>query len=321
MKKVIILFLVFAIVVAVVCSTFVAANREEKIEVPIYWQNMPENTNPNLQYFGYYHFDSYIKTVADYKHSNICKIDGNDTDTLTELLDNGFQVFIMIRYMFFKDGETPADWEQRWNAVKAVINPHIGQIMGFYVDEPIRRNIGSTVNIGKSMASFHFACQKVLEDYPDKRMMSVLTIDDINNPDYSREYYQYCTDLGYDFYPRWSVGDVRKYIGVLEDEIAVGGQDIWLIPKGFYTVDYESDLYGLIEDTTIPIGKDVMDWIKGTYKLAIADHRVVGIYAFSYDDHIFTVDLRRFFTEGSEYYNEEIYGVYNQIGHAIIDNY
>jgi hypothetical protein len=320
MKKIIVVCLLLAIAASVLCAAYVSFNKapvEEQEEI-VYWEDMPENTNPRLQYFGYYHFGNHIKEVADYGHSNITKVDGDDIEELTEYLDNGFRVFIMIRHMFFKDNKLNPDWENRWEAVKEAIDPHIDQILGFYVDEPVRKKLFTSENIGKSMESFHFACQQVLKDYPGKRMMSVMTIDDINDPVYSREYFKYCTDLGYDYYPRWNDSEVRKNIRILEEQIAIAGQDIWLIPKAFYTVDYESDLYGLIEDTTIPIGKDVLDWIKGTYRIAVEDHRIVGIYVFSYDDSIFTVDLRRFFLKDSEYYNEEIFGTYNQIGKAII---
>jgi hypothetical protein len=152
-------------------------------------------------------------------------------------------------------------------------------------------------------------------------MMSVMTLDDVQHKDYSREYYRYCTDLAYDYYPRWDRESVLENISILENEIAVNNQDIWLIPKAFYTVDPNGgDLYWLIEDRSLPIGQDVLDWIKGSYEIAVADKRIVGLFCFVYDNDGFTVPLRKFFLKESEYYNEEVFGVYNQIGRAIIAN-
>lgn len=319
MKKLVIVLLV-AINIAAIVGGLAYSVRNTPPE-RIFWEEMPENTNVNLKYFGYYHFGgNVIEEVASFGHSNMCKLDGDD-DELKRLLDNGFQVFIMIRHMFFKNNETPADWSTRWAKVKAAIDPHIDQILGFYVDEPVRLDIFSNENIGKSMQSFHFACQQVRQDYPDKRMMSVLTINDIKNYDYSREYYKYCTDLGYDFYPRWDRDDVLSDINTLETQIAVNNQAIWLIPKAFYTVlERDSDLYWLIEDRTIPIGQDILDWIKGSYEIAVADHRITGIFCFVYDNDGYTASLRKFFMKDSEFYNEEIFGVYDQIGKAVIAN-
>lgn len=324
MRKVKVLIIVLLVVSIITGLTAGLAVREKNTQQePVFWAEMPANTNPNLKYFGYYHFsDDRIEEVAAYGHSNICKVDGDDTQELMRLLDNGFYVLIMIRHMFFSNNETPTDWSERWEAVKAVINPHIDKVLGFCVDEPIRRdfpNLGT--NIGKSLQSFHFACQKVLQDYPDKKMMSVLTLQDLSYQDYSKEYYKYCTDLGYDYYPTWDKESVVQNISILKNKIAVFGQNIWLIPKAFYTIlPKDSDLYWLIEDCTLPIGKDILDWIKGTYELAVSDHRVVGIFSFVYDNDTLTASLRRFFRQEDEYYNSEIFGVYNQIGRAIIAN-
>ncbi len=317
----------FSIIVALVVIIAVAGGVVlyldlQKNAIPIYWEDMPKNTNPNLKYFGYYHFGGdIIEEVASFGHSNMCKVDGDYTEELIRLIDNGFQVFVMIRHMFFESQGTPADWEERWESVKATIDPYIDKILGFYVDEPIRYDLLTGENIGKSMEAFHFACQTVRADYPNKKMMAVLTINDLSKKEYSREYYKYCTDLGYDFYLKWNKKSVLNNISVLENYIAVDNQNIWLIPKGFYTVDFkEDDLYWLIEPKDIPPGEDVLDWIKGSYEIAVADERIVGLFCFVYDNEHFTIPLRKFFLPDSDYYNEEVYGVYNQIGHAVIAN-
>ncbi len=321
MKKILSIAVALITIIAVAGGVIVYIDWQANF-IPIYWEDMPPNSNENLKYFGYYHFsDDRIEEVASFGHSNMCKVDGDDTQELMRLIDNGFFVFVMIRHMFFSSGGTPDNWQEKWEAVKATIDPYIDRILGFYVDEPIKYDLTTGENVGKSMESFHFACNTVRADYPDKKMMAVLTVNDLSKKEYSREYYKYCTDLGYDFYPKWNKKSVLKFISTLEDSIAVDNQDIWLIPKGFYTVDVKADdLYWLIEPRDLPPGEDVLDWIKGSYEIAVADSRIVGIFCFVYDNDNFTIPLRKFFLPDSEHYNEEVYGVYNQIGHAVIAN-
>lgn len=284
---------------------------EEDINKTDFWPEMPENTNPNLKYFSYYHFGNRIPEVAAYGHANFSKADAKNLDEIQELYDNGFYIFIMIRYIFFKDGETPSDYQARWENAKTQLAPFMDKILGFYVDEPRR---------GKSKEAFHLACQTVLSDFPDKMMMSVMTIQALSDYEESRDYFQYCTDLAYDFYPSWSKKDVLKNIEKLETQIAVNNQNIWLVPKAFYTVSVDKDPYWISENKKLPIGKDVLDWIKGSYEIAVADHRIVGIYPFVYDNDDFDIPLRGFFAKDSPYYNEEVFGVYDRIGKAIINN-
>ncbi len=73
-----------------------------------------------------------------------------------------------------------------------------------------------------------------------------------------------------------------------------------------------------IENSELPVGEDVLRWIKGSYIMAAADPRIVGIFAFVYDNDGYEIDLRHFMLSESEYYNEEVRAVYEQIGKAVI---
>ena len=150
--------------------------------------------------------------------------------------------------------------------------------------------------------------------------MSVMTNMDLVNKESSRDYYQYCTDLAYDFYPMWNESSVTNLIHRLETEIAVSNQNIWLVPKAFYTVDPKKDPYFFYENKNVPAGEDIKNWIKGTYQLAVNDPRVVGIFCFVYDNGNFDASLRRFFREDDSYYNAEVFGLYDKIGKAVISN-
>ncbi len=271
------------------------------------WPEMPANTNPNLQYFGYYHFADCIEEVAALGNANIAKTDARDVEEIEALTSNGFKVFIMIRYVFFEDGETPSDVEERWDKAKQDITPYIENIIGFYVDEPRLT--------GKSESAFHYACQTVRADYPDKKMMAVMALPALLMTDSSARYFRYCTDIGYDLYMNWDENAVAHNVAKLRDEIAVYGQSIWLIPKAFYH-SYSVATY--IEDSELFVGEDVLRWIKGSYCMAVADPRIVGIFAFVYDNDGYEVDLKRLFMPDSDYYNAEVRAVYLQIGKMVI---
>ncbi|MDD4316673.1 MAG: hypothetical protein PHC84_05895 [Clostridia bacterium] len=285
------------------------------------WADMPENTNSNLKYFGYYHFGDAIDEVAADGNTNLTKIDAEDIEDIEHYYQTGFYIFIMIRHIFFSSGETPDDWEQRWQTAKTELAPYMDRIIGFYVDEPI--------HTGKSIEAFHFACQKVRQDFPEKRMMAVMTYFALTMSDTyyhvnAAEYFRYCTDVGYDFYCAWDDGAVKRDVERLKNKIAVYGQDIWLIPKAFYSIDPKKDVNFLYEPKDLRPGDDIINWIKGSYKLAVSDERIVGLFCFCYgsgsDYDNYDIILRRFFDENDSEYRKEIKDIYLQIGKAVINN-
>ncbi|NCA66758.1 MAG: hypothetical protein EOM87_01695, partial [Clostridia bacterium] len=249
MKK----LLILAIIIIALSASFVGCKGVDVIvnTSDLAWSDMPANTNAGLKYFGYYHFGSRIGEVAAMGNSNISKTDARNIDEIAELIEHGFQVFIMIRHIFFKDGKTPSDVVERWEKAKEDIAPYLDNILGFYVDEPMWT--------GKTESAFHYACQTVRADYPGKKMMAVMALfPAFANTAAAARYFQYCTDLGYDLYLNWDSG-VQNMVNRLEDEIAIYNQKIWLIPKGFYR-SYDVATY--VEDDTIAVGEDVLRWIK-----------------------------------------------------------
>lgn len=289
---------------------------------PPAWSDMPENTNPNLKYFGYYHFGDNIDEVAADGNANLTKIDAEDIEEIAYYCEKGFYIFIMIRHIFFSKGETPDDWSERWQTAKSELAPFMDKIIGFYVDEPM--------HTGKTTEAFQFACQKVREDFPDKRMMAVMTIGALTNSELfynglnATEYFRYCTDLGFDYYNAWNAETFKESVELLKSKIAIHGQDIWLIPKGFYSADPKKDVNWIYEDTARRPGDDVIDWIKGCYELAVSDERIVGIYSFCYgsgsDYQNYDYVLGRFFNKNDSAYRREIKELYLQIGKAVINN-
>ena len=298
--------LIVVIIIVLLCS-FLLFGCNEKNEEIIIWEEMPENTNPNLQYFRYYH-ESDLGDIINQRNNNIFRTDAREIEKISYMYEHDYSIFIMIRYIFFKNGEIHPEWEQNWENMKTTLAPYMDKIEGFYVDEPIFT--------GKIKESFHLACQTVRNEYPDKKMIAVLSYPSIDTK--NADYFKYCTDLGYDLYESWNKESILEKITRLEEEVAIYNQNIWLIPKAFYT------LHGInrfLENMDLEPGYDIINWIKGSYEIAVNDHRISAIYAFAYDDDAYDISLERFFNENNENYQPEIKELYLQIGKAVIANH
>lgn len=324
------IFKCFVLLLVIILCMTVWGCKKDPLE-PYYWKSMPENTNPNLKYFGYYHFATSVKEVASHGNVNLGKADVDCEDEIKDLYDHGFYILIMIRHVFF-DSDQPdglkTDYENRWTDAKEIIERYLDKVIGFYVDEPIWT--------GKKQQAFHTACLTVREDYPKKRIMAMLSYNSVlNNSNTtelvtglknidSKEYCKYCTDIGYDFYRSWDKDSVLADIALLKKNVITEGQDIWLSPKGFYVADPKKSINYFFENEDLPIGEDIKNWIKGAYEIAINDHAIVGFFTFVYGDddtgEKYDMWLKRLFDEKDEYYNPEVKALYMQIGKAIIEN-
>lgn len=299
--------IVIILVIALSSLVFLGA-KNATATIPLAWEDMPENSNPNLKYFGVYHFDPYIEEVGALGIFNIAKTDAKNINLVEDLINAGMQVFIMTRKIFYQAGGVHPDWEENWETAKAQLAPFMDNIIGFYVDEPYLT--------GKSKEAFHLNCQVVKADFPDKKMMAIMSLQGLNGAD--SDYFEHCTDIGYDLYLPWNKEAVLGHINQMKNKFAYNSQDIWLVPKAFYTV--EKDYYALVEDRKLAPGDDIISWIKGSYEIAVEDPQIVGIYPFVYDNKGFDLTLRDFIIEDSENYREDIRQLYLQIGGAIINN-
>lgn len=272
------------------------------------WAEMPPNTNPNLKYFGYYHVTGCLDEVKEFG-ANFSKIDADEIEEIQNLYNKGYMIFIMTRYIFYSNGELHPDYAQRWENTKTELAPYMDKIIGFYVDEPYFT--------GKTKEAFHMNCQLVRQDFPDKKMMAVLSLQGLNNADL--DYFDYCTDLGYDLYWGWDKDGVLDYIALLKEKYAKNDQYIWLVPKGFYTI--KKDIYALVESRKLLPGDDIIRWIKGSYEIAVADHRITGIFSFVYDNDNYDMSLRKFMINDNDGYREDLRDIYVQIAKAVSNNY
>lgn len=315
MKKSLCVVLILSLLL---CMVFIVAGYKN---VEPAWADMPENTNPNFKYFGYYHFSNAIDEVASHGNVNLAKVDIECVDEIDHLYRKGFYILIMTRHIFFSSGETPTDWEQRWNTAKEIMQPYLDRIIGFYVDEPLWT--------GKSMESFHFSCQTVRNDYPDKRMMAMLSYGALTMSEFLwgidvAEYCKYCTDIGWDFYRPWDKEGVLSDLEIVKTKIAIYGQDIWMSPKGFYVIDKNKSLNWFWENSRLAPGEDIINWIKGSYEIAVNEPRIVGHFTFCYGDDSseekYDYYLYKFFNKDDAAYRKDIKDLYIQIGKAVIAN-
>lgn len=323
LQAIIIIILLFAITGSVFSAIGVHIKKSNTLdeEPTPYWEEMPANTNLNFKYFGYYHFSDAVDEVAAMGNANLAKVDAEDIEEIASLARNNFRILIMIRHIFFESGDTPEDWAARWENAKLELAPYMDNIIGFYVDEPMWT--------GKTIEAFHHACKTVRADYPDKRMMamvcwwSVVMPEMISDAD-PKEYFRYCTDLGYDLYRTWDKDAVLADVALFESTIAVYGQAIWMSPKGFYVSNQTKNINWMYENLDLKHGDDIVNWIKGAYEIAVNNHRIVGFLTFVYGnegtgegyDHW----LSQYFDTDGEFYREDIRELYIQIGKAVIAN-
>lgn len=301
----------------VLCSCKEENSNDENNEISsLPWPEMPENNNPNFRYFSYYHFADYIDEVAGHGNVNFSKVDAECVDEIAYYYEKDIKIFIMIRDIFWDNGQLLPDYEERWEKAKTDFQPYLDKIIGFYVDEPMWT--------GKCQEAFHTACLTIKNDFPEKKIMAMLcyySVCGFSDED-PAEYCKYCTDIGFDLYHTWNKDDLLNEIALLKKDVIHYGQDIWLSPKGFYVADKSKNINWALENMELEPGEDIMMWIKGAYEVAINDPSIVGFLTFSYASSKESYDycLRDFFDENSPMYNEQLKNLYIQIGKAVIEN-
>ena len=287
------------------------------------WTDMPENTNPNLKYFGYFHSDgfrsqpSYIEEIATLQNSNVVLI--NSAFSLTVAQERialakslGFKVIFSV-HGFFTGGQITkansaslvSDYTQVWqNAVNA-LDDYVkdGTILAFYFDEPAWN--------GVKEADFRTVTKMIRETYPNTKVLTTMTVYDIGvakkdgYPEINATYNEYCTDVSYDSYAKWNPQVRKTYLEALKTK-ATNNQYIWGCATGF---------------TTNPeITSELTAAIKGMYLEAIEEPRYAGILPFSYangQEGDWGYGLTTFFDNTNAFYDRELRQLYIAIGREI----
>jgi len=324
-KKAIVVIVLIILLTFLVGSAITDIYRLGEPPECLIWCAMPENTNLNLKYFGFYN--------CDYRE-----------DSLQEVMDLSCTnvIFIYTRSYAMRDSlqackERNMKAMIRWeNGIKGasvychdLIVEYNDTILGFYFDEPWWHNY--------SLEYYHFVTKTLRETYPDKEVFSCLAVCEFANmPQFARDmtaqgvfarskapegYYKYCTILGFDFYCAWNPYKVL-YLQFFKQlkALCTPEQKIWLVPKGFYA---EKGYARIVENHIEPIGNELINSLKEHYKLALREPKVEGIIVFAYMDGTFSewgIAIENFVNEYSPHYREDVKKYYQQIGREIIKN-
>lgn len=292
------------------------------------WTEIPENTNENLKYFGYFHSDgfgslqsSYIDEIAGLGNANMAMVNSafnvaEAVKDLTEVREAGMQAILTVHGLT-RGGSTGKldsahlqdNYQEIWTEYQAEIQSFIddGTIYAFYFDEPRWNGIGTE--------DFRTLTKYLRDTVPTVGVMACMTAMDIGIGNYGGvgecddNYLEYCTDVMFDSYDDWNDETRRDYLDKLKAK-ATNDQWIWGCPKGF---EAEPEVKGI---------QTMVDHIKGQYTEAIQDERYAGIISFSYANGTQEGDwgfgLCDFFDDQNDYYSKELKDLYTQIGCAVM---
>ena len=219
----------------------------------------------NAKYFGYYHSGGFANSrdffdeIGAMHNSNVAFVE--TPQQIESCLANNMAPIVSFYKLLIGNQE---DWEDRYAAFRAEVDDHIDDIFAFYADEPSWNGIPKD--------SFRAVTQRLRQDYPQMRVFAVLALGELSR-DNAAEYFEFCTDLGYDTYKRWDLQERLKEMQLLKDTAAFD-QNLWLITWSFQW-GFASKYTDEQEDTLI---RD----IENNYILSAYEPRVVGILNFTY---------------------------------------
>lgn len=323
---------IMAILSVVLCASAVicvACNSEktpekEKEYFSSSWEVIPENTNKNLKYFGFFHCDgfltqgSYMEEIAALDGTNVFMINSQFNDeavtekfALAKKLNH--KVILSLHGLFSGGQVAVADsatlatnYREILEAKTAKYKDYIddGTILSFYFDEPAWNGI--------KQDDFRTVTKWLRDNCPTIKVMTTMTTYDIgiskrdNYPELDPDYNEYCTDVMYDSYVAWNDATRRTYLEALKSK-ALQNQYIWGCATGFVNnPEQNGELYNAI---------------KGMYTEAIQDSRYAGIISFSYADGLegdWGYGMHSFLNEDSDYYDRQLKQFYVNIGRAVM---
>ena len=226
----------------------------------------PGNQTSNTQYFGYYGSaghafgPDYMDEIGSMHNSNVAFA---SPDLIEKSLNNGMAPIVsfadLLQWKTDENGQTHMvdNWEQLYENFQTSIEPYVDRIFAFYQDEPKWNGIPENV--------FRYCTQRLRQDYPHIRVMSCMAVPTLQ--DCSPSYFEFCTDLSYNYYGEWNINQRLEYLQQLK-QIAIYNQDLWL-------VIWNCSLRNPSEQTLI---KD----LEYNYTLSLYEERIVGMLGFCY---------------------------------------
>jgi hypothetical protein len=299
-------------------------------EVKVEWEDLPENTNPNLKYFGYFHADGFggygecYDVIDGLQNSNVYVVNSAwNADQLIQDLElaraRGMKVWGTLHGgrrgtgLWIDGGQEIFDsniWDY-FEASLIKLQPYLddGTLLGLYFDEPMWN--GTTHEQFIQMTKF------IREKSPNMRIMNCMTVYDLGFYTIKREsdgavyqpitaeVNQYVTDVMYDYYGDWDVKERQDLLNRLK-AVATNNQWIWGCATGF--VDANKPKLDNGKRDTLEMKKAII----GMYKEAINEPRYAGILNFT------IVSTIAFINKGEEYYDLSVKKLNINVGRKII---
>ncbi|HQC55235.1 MAG TPA: hypothetical protein PKX91_05900 [Clostridia bacterium] len=318
-KKIGVLIVIIVVAIALGAGAC-KGNDDNKIpEVEKVWEDMPNNTNPNLKWMGFWGSDydwregedavALDKLIAT-NTTNIDFICGWTPENVQRSVEKSVKANrkVFLRWHLGFAGYDASDLEPKY---KEFIDGYGDYVYGFYIDEPHWNRI--------SMEEFTAKTKFIRESYPGKELLVVMAVAEFSqnastlvagfNKDgqFQSEvapegYYDYCTLLGFDFYTTLGFYDnyeetdsVYKILHsayvdwFITDLCALRKphQKLWFCAKGFWVAPSDPSFNNTpLENRTegLEPGDDIIDILKWHWKFAQEYQDFEGICFYSWEN-------------------------------------
>ncbi|MFC1647251.1 discoidin domain-containing protein [Patescibacteria group bacterium] len=192
--------------------------------------------NNHLKYFGYMSTDgigvevspTYYSELANLSNTNVAWSYIANLEEFSKLNIKGLMA--EVRWLFFQDGELHPDWQTKWENYAQRLQGHEEDIYGFYFDEPVWN--------GYSKSAFLTATRTIHETFPNKAIFIIEASPPISNNTIPEGYYEYVSDIGFDYYFTLHSNSNDEGWGMFLDNLEkykpyVQGKKFWVIPDGY----------------------------------------------------------------------------------------
>lgn len=307
MKKLfrgIVLVLTLVMMVTCMCG-FTNCIKAPEEQVDLEWEDLPENNNSNLKYFGYFHADGfgsqapYYDVVDSLENSNVYMINSAIPKekikvSLERARASGKKAIVTMHELFvaktwgtswlWKDGRESILRENAREIYTNIINDvqeyvDDGTLFAFYFDE-------SMWSLGVTHQAFIDATKMMREVAPNVRILHCMTVYDLGVATFVRgsdgavyepitaEVNQYVKDVMYDSYEKWDDNSRQDLLNRLK-AVATNNQMIWGCANTHIRTSVDVNEQGNID--TYELKRALV----GMYKQAINEPRYAGILGYT----------------------------------------